>query len=161
MVRHVTGTIDPNVPVNEIQTQNALIDRLLRAERLLSMLSAAFGTIALILAAVGLAGLLAYAVARRRSEIGVRMALGATSRDVVKMVLGDSLRLVAVGALIGLSGAYAIARLLEGTLYGLEPADPATALAALFVLVAVAALAAWLPARRAARIDPITALHDD
>ena len=161
IVRGVAASIDPTVPIVEIRSQNALIDRMLRAERLLSRLSTAFGAAALALASVGLGGLLAYAVARRRNEIGVRMALGASPRDVVNMVLGDSLRLVAIGALIGLPGAYAIGRLLERTLYGLEPADPLTALAALAILATVAALAAWLPASRAARIDPITALRDD
>ena len=160
-VRAAASSIDPSVPVDEIRTQTALIDRLLRAERMLSALSTAFGSVALCLAAVGLGGLLAYAVARRRNEIGVRIALGAAPRSVAKMVLGDSLRLVAFGALLGLPGAYAIARLLERTLYGLEPADPLTALAALALLAAVAAMAAWLPARRAARIDPIAALRDD
>jgi predicted permease len=160
-VRSVAESIDPSVPVHEIRTQSALIDRLLRAERMLSTLSTAFGTVSVCLAAVGLGGLLAYAVARRRNEIGVRIALGAAPRDVVNMVLGDSLRLVAIGALIGLPCAYGIARLLERILYGLEPADPLTALAAVAILAAVAALAAWLPASRAARIDPMAALHED
>jgi predicted permease len=160
-VRAAASLIDPSVPVDEIRTQTALIDRLLRAERMLSTLSTTFGSVALCLAAVGLGGLLAYAVARRRNEIGVRIALGAAPRSVARMVLGDSLRLVAIGALIGLPGAYAIARLLERNLYGLQPADPLTALAALAILAAVAALAAWLPASRAARIDPIAALRDD
>jgi predicted permease len=161
MVRSAAASIDSSIPVQEIRTQTALIDGLLRGERMLSALSTAFGTVSVCLTAIGLGGLLAYAVARRRNEIGVRMALGASSRDVVKMVLGDSLRLVSVGALIGLPCAYAIGRLLERMLYGLEPADPLTAVAALAVLAAVAALAAWLPASRAARIDPIAALRDD
>jgi ABC-type antimicrobial peptide transport system permease subunit len=161
IVRRAAASIDPAVPVRDIQTQNAVIDNLLRTERLLSFLSLAFGGVALILAAVGLAGLLAYSVARRRNEIGIRVALGAAPGDVVRMVLSDSFRLVGIGMLVGLPGAYAIGRQLESTLFGLEPADPLTAAAALTVLAATAALAAWLPARRAARIDPMAALRDE
>ena len=161
IVRRAAASVDASVPIQEFQTQTALIDGLLRTERLLSILSTAFGVVALILAAVGLAGLLAYTVARRRNEIGVRMALGAAPGDVVRMVLRDSLSLVGVGVLVGLPGAYAIGRLLESTLFGLEPADPFTAAAALAVLAMVAALAAWLPARRAARIDPMAALRNE
>ncbi|MEX2303623.1 MAG: ABC transporter permease, partial [Bryobacterales bacterium] len=161
MVRRAAASIDPNVPVQETRTQTALIDNLLRTERLLSFLSSAFGVVGLVLASVGLAGLLAYTVARRRNEIGIRMALGAAPGDVVRMVLQDSLWLVGIGVLVGMPAAYGIGRYLEDTLFGLEPADPLTAAAALAVLTTVAALAAWLPARRAARIDPMAALRDE
>jgi predicted permease len=161
IVRRAAAAVDPNVPLEGFATQTALIDNLLRTERLLSFLSSAFGTVALILAAVGLAGLLAYSVARRRNEIGVRMALGAAPRDVVWMVLRDSLWLVAAGVLLGLPGAYAIGRGLESALFGLEPADPLTAAGALVTLAMVAAVAAWLPARRAAGIDPMVALRNE
>jgi ABC-type antimicrobial peptide transport system permease subunit len=161
MVRRAAASIDPNVPVQETRTQTALIDNLLRTERLLSFLSSAFGVVGLVLSSVGLAGLLAYTVARRRNEIGIRMALGAAPRDVVRMVLRDSLWLVGIGVLVGMPAAYGIGRYLEDTLFGLEPADPLTAAAALAVLATVAALAAWLPARRAARIDPMAALRDE
>jgi predicted permease len=160
-VRRAAAAADPSVPVEEFRTQTALIDNLLRTERLLSVLSSAFGAVALTLAAVGLAGLLAYTVARRSNEIGIRMALGAAPGDVVRMVLRDSLWLVGIGVAAGLPGAYAIGRALESTLFGLEAADPATAAAALAVLGIVAALAAWLPARRAARVDPMAALRDE
>jgi ABC-type antimicrobial peptide transport system permease subunit len=159
-VRHTATTIDASVPVGQ-DTQTALIDRLLIAERLLSILSNAFAIVALILAGVGLAGLLVYSVTRRTNEIGVRMALGAAPRQVAKMVLGDSLWLVAAGIIAGLPSAYAVARLLRGRLFDLQPADPATAALALSTLLAVAALAAWLPARRASRIDPIAALREE
>jgi predicted permease len=160
-VRRTAASIDPAVPVLEIETQTALIDNLLRTERLLSVLSSAFGAIGLILAAIGLAGLLAYSVVRRRNEIGIRMALGAAPGDVVRMILGDSMWLVGIGVLVGLPGAYAIGRYLESSLFGLDASDPLTAAAALAVLAAVAALAAWMPARRAARIDPMAALRDE
>jgi predicted permease len=161
VVRKTVASLDPAVPVTEFHTQTALIDRHLRTERLLGILSGAFGLIALALAAVGLAGLLVYAVARRTNEIGIRMALGADRGDVVRMVLRDSLQLCAAGLLLGLPCAYAIARFLRTALFGLEPLDPRTAVLALATLLTVALAAAWIPARRAAGIDPITALRDE
>jgi ABC-type antimicrobial peptide transport system permease subunit len=123
--------------------------------------SGAFGLVALTLAAIGLGGLLAYAVARRTNEIGVRMALGAAAGDVIRAVLRDSLGMVGAGILIGLPCAYAVARLLKNALFGLEPMDPLTAVLSFSALLAVALVAAWLPARRAARIDPMTALREE
>jgi predicted permease len=160
-VRNAIASVDPAVPMSQFHTQTGLIDRLLRTERLLGFASAAFGLVALALAAIGLGGLLAYAVARRTNEIGVRMALGAAARDVVLAVLRDSLGMVGAGILIGLPCAYAVARLLKTALFGLEPIDPWTAALALFSLSVVALVAAWIPARRAARIDPMTALREE
>jgi predicted permease len=160
-VRHVIASVDPAVPLTEFQTQAGLIDRNLRTERLLSFVSAAFGLVALTLAAIGLGGLLAYLVARRTNEIGVRMALGASAGDVIRMVLGDSMSMVVAGILIGLPCAYAIGRSLQALLFQLEPLDPATAALSLAGLVAVALLAAWVPARRAATINPIVALREE
>ena len=138
-----------------------LIDGLLRTERLMSLLSNAFAAIALALAGVGLAGLLAYNVTRRTNEIGIRIALGAAPTQIARMVLSDSSKLVATGIAIGLSCAYLVARLLQKTLFALEPADPASATLALVLLAFVATLAAWLPARRAARVDPISTLREE
>ena len=160
-VRKAVASVDPAVPLTEFHTQTALIDRVLRTERLLGFVSGAFGLIALALAAIGLGGLLAYAVARRTNEIGVRMALGATAGDVIGMVLRDSLRMVAVGIFIGLPCSYAIGRVLKTSLFRLEPLDPATAAMAFVALLAVALIATWIPARRAARIDPMTALREE
>jgi len=160
-VRRVVAAVDPAVPLTEFHTQSALIDRLLRTERLLSFLSAAFGLVALTLAAIGLGGLLAYAVGRRTNEIGVRMALGGAASDVIRMVLRDSLWMVGTGILIGLPCAYAVARVLRTALFQLEPVDPPTAALSLLTLFAVALLAAWVPARRAARMDPMTALRQE
>jgi hypothetical protein len=117
--------------------------------------------VAMTLAAIGLGGLLAYAVGRRTNEIGVRMALGAASSDVVRMVLRDSLWMVGTGILIGLPCAYALSRVLRTALFQPEPVDPPTAALSLLTLFAVALLAAWVPARRAARIDPMTALRQE
>jgi predicted permease len=160
-VRKAIAAVDPAVPLTEFHTQTGLIDRLLRTERLLGFVSAAFGLVALTLAAIGLGGVLAYAVARRTNEIGVRMALGAAAGDVIRMILRDSFWMVGVGTLIGLPCAYVIGRVLKTSLFRLEPLDPGTALLAFVVLLAVALLAAWFPARRAARIDPMTALREE
>ena len=160
-VRKAVASVDPAVPLIEFHTQTALIDRLLRTERLLGFVSGAFGVVALALAAIGLGGLLAYAVARRTNEIGVRMALGAAAGDVIRMVLRDSIWMVGVGILIGLPCSYAIGQVLKTALFQLEPLDPRTAAVSFFALVAVALVAAWIPARRASRIDPMTALREE
>jgi ABC-type antimicrobial peptide transport system permease subunit len=117
--------------------------------------------VALTLAAIGLGGLLAYGVARRTKEIGLRMALGAAAGDVVRMVLRDSLWMLGAGIAAGLPCAYAVGRFLRTSLFEMDPLDPATAALAFGALVSVALLAAWLPARRAARIDPLTALREE
>ena len=160
-VVQAVARVDPAVPLAEFHTQSGLIDRLLRTERLLALVSGAFSLAALVLAALGLGGLLAYAVARRTNEIGIRMALGATGSEVRRMVLGDSLRMVGVGVLVGVPVAWGVGRYLESLLYGLEPIDPRTAAAALVALVAIAGIAALMPARRAARINPLTALREE
>jgi len=160
-VRQAAASVDPAVPVTEFHTQTELIDRLLRTERLLGFLFAAFGIVALAVAAIGLGALLAYAVARRTNEIGVRMALGAARRDVVGLVLGDSLGMVAAGVLLGVPAAFLTARMLKTLLFGLDPFDPSTAAVSVAALVATALVAAWIPARRAASIDPMTALREE
>lgn len=160
-VRKVIAAADPAVPMTEFHTQNALIDRVLRTERLLGFLSVAFGVVALTLAAIGLAGLLAYAVARRTNEIGVRMALGAAAGDVIWMVVRDSCWMVAIGVLFGLPCAYAMGKFLKAALFRMEPFDSGTTAASLAVLSLVALAAAWIPARRAARIDPMRALREE
>jgi predicted permease len=160
-IRQTVAEVDPEVPVTEFHTQTALIDRLIRTERLLGFVSGAFGLVALTLSAIGLGGLLAYATARRTNEIGVRMALGAASGEVVWMVFRDSLWMVGTGVLIGLPCAYATARFLKAALFRLEPFDPGTTVVAVAALLAVALVAAWVPARRAARIDPMLALREE
>jgi predicted permease len=160
-LRAAALAVNPDVPVTAVATQTSLVDRMIRTERLLSLASTAFGVVALALAAVGLAGLLAYAVSRRTAEIGVRMAMGAAPRDVAWMVMRDSLRLVSLGVVFGVPGAYGVGRLLKSTVVGVDAHDPATLTLALVTLTTVAAVAAWLPARRAAAIDPMTALREE
>jgi predicted permease len=159
--RRTVAAIDPAVPLTEFHTQTALIDRLLRTERLLGFVSSIFGMIALLLAAIGLGGLLAYAVARRTNEIGLRMALGAASGDVIRMVLRDVLWMLGAGIAVGLPCAYAVSRYLKTALFQLDPLDPLSTALALGALTWVALLAAWLPAQRAARIDPLVALREE
>jgi predicted permease len=159
-VRRVAASVDPTVPVTEFHTQDGLIDRMLRTERLLALTSAAFSAIAVALAAIGLGGLLAYAVARRTNELGIRMTLGASARDLSRLVVRDALAMLAAGVLLGLPAAYFVARLLQASLFDLQPADPLIFGLSLVSLTAVALVAAWLPAHRATRISPVDALRE-
>jgi ABC-type antimicrobial peptide transport system permease subunit len=121
----------------------------------------AFAVLALLLGAVGIFGVVSFATARRTREIGVRMALGAKGRDVKRLVIGETIRTVAVGITLGITGAAAGVRVLRGLVYGVSAADPLTFIAVPMVVVAVAVLAAAIPARRASRVDPITVLRVD
>ena len=137
------------------------VDAAIARERLLAALSGFFGLLALVLAAIGLYGVTSISVGRRVSEIGIRMALGARRSDVIALVIRRSLGLTTVGLMVGLFGAAAVTRYLAGMLYGLTPLDPATFAGVSVLFAAVATLAAWLPARRASRIDPLAALRAD
>jgi predicted permease len=132
----------------------------LTQERLIAMLAAFFGGLALLLAAIGLYGVTSYAVARRRSEIGIRMALGADAAHVVRLVAGRTALLVALGVIAGGALSFWATRLVSAMLFGLQPRDPATFVGAALVLAVVSALATWVPARRAARIDPARVLRE-
>lgn len=159
-VQQAAARVDAAVPVTEFHTQETLIDRLLRTERLLALVSVAFSVIAVTLAAIGLGGLLAYAVARRTNELGIRMTLGASARDLSRLVLRDALSMLAGGVLLGLPTAYGVARYLQASLFELQPADPLIAVLSLLSLTVVALIAAWLPAHRVARISPVAALRE-
>jgi predicted permease len=158
-IRASVREIDAALPVLNLRTQADQIDRLHAQELLFARLSAVFGGLALALACVGLYGLLSHAVARRTSEIGLRMALGAPPGQVQRMILGESLTLVLLGVAGGSIGAYFTSRLIAAMLFGLTGTDPATYGTVAVGLGAVALLASLLPARRASRIDPIVALR--
>jgi ABC-type antimicrobial peptide transport system permease subunit len=123
------------------------------------VLSGLFGVLAVGLAALGLYGVTAYAVARRRTEIGIRIAVGASSGDVIRLVLGQSIAVTLAGIGLGLAGAAAVTRYLEGLLFGLTPLDPGTFAGVSLIFVIVSLMAAWIPARRATRLDPVVTLR--
>ncbi len=158
-VRHAVGEIDRSIPILSIRTVNEQIDRRLIIPRLIAELSTFFGGLALLLAAIGLYGVMSYAMSRRTSEIGLRVALGASHGAVVWMVLRELLWLVGIGVAIGLPCSYALGRLVSSSLFGITPADPVSISIAVTVIVAVTLVAGFLPARRASRIDPMRALR--
>ena len=160
-IRAVVSSVNRSVPLTDLRTQTELLDRMLRSERLLAFLSAGFGAIATALGSIGLAGLLAYAVARRTGEIGLRIALGAAPGRVVAMVMRDSAKLIVAGLVIGLPCAYGIAKLLESSLYELAPTDPVTMTASTLTLLAVSLAAALFLALRAAKTPTTAALRAD
>jgi len=140
--------------------ENHVAQSLLR-ERLLATLGSFFGGLALLLGAVGIYGVMAYQVARRRKEIGIRMALGADAGSVIGMVLGQTMRLTLLGCAIGALSGLAVSRAAEGILYGVRANDPTTYVAAIAVLLLIALIAAYLPGRRAARTNPLETLRLD
>ena len=158
-VRETVRAVDPNLPIVDMRTVERQMDMSLATDRLVASLSAAFALLATLLAGVGLYGVMAYTVAWRTREIGIRMALGAFTGDVLWMVMREVLLLLAAGMLIGLPSAWALSRLVETQLYGLTPNDPASIFAAAVGIALVAAAAGYLPAWRAARIDPMEALR--
>jgi predicted lysophospholipase L1 biosynthesis ABC-type transport system permease subunit len=160
-VRRAMQAIDPNVPLLAIRTQEAQIDAVVARERLFAWVASAFAALALGLACLGIYGTLAYSVARRTAEIGLRMALGAGRRQVVSMVIRESLLPVGAGLALGLVLVASTTRFIQPMLFGLTSHDgPTRALAAL-ALVSSALVAAWLPSRRASRIDPMAALRSE
>jgi predicted permease len=158
-VRQQVARLDPAMPVFELKTLGAQLDETLMAERLIAALSAAFGILATLLAAIGLYGVMAFAVERRTKELGLRMALGAAQSSVVWMVMREVLLLLTVGLAIGVPSAFVLSRLVSSVLFGVAPTDMRTAILAIAVLAVVAAGAGFLPARRASSIDPIRALR--
>jgi ABC-type antimicrobial peptide transport system permease subunit len=158
-LRNAVESFDRNLSILSIREERDLIDRSLVPERLIATLSSFFGALAVLLAAIGLYGVMSYAVARRTNEIGIRMALGAARSNVVFMILREVAILLAAGGIAGAAAALASTRLIKGFLFGLAALDPLSFIAAGALLAIVAGLAGYLPARRASKIDPMIALR--
>jgi ABC-type antimicrobial peptide transport system permease subunit len=160
-VREIVRDADARVPVTNIQTQNAQIDRAMNQEILFARLCLGFAILALVIACVGLYGTMSYNVARRTGEIGIRMALGARGPNVAWMILREVLWMALAGLAIGLPVAFMTSKLVSSFLFGMKPNDPASLGLAVATLIAAAAIAGYVPARRATRIDPMTALRNE
>lgn len=160
-VREVVRRIDPEMPVYNVRTGEALLSGAVAQPRFRALLLGLFAVLAAVLAAVGIAGVVSWSVAQRTREIGIRVALGAQPRDVLRMVMGQGMSAVGVGVVLGLVGALALTRVLDGLLFGLSATDPATFVLGVAALTTTALLASYLPTRRALRVDPVVALRTE
>jgi putative ABC transport system permease protein len=158
-VRHEIRQVDPRQPVTDVQPMAQYVSSALARPRLYAMLLGTFAALALLLAAIGLYGLMAYAVSQRRHEIGVRMALGAQPRNVLGSMLGEGARLAVLGLVVGVACAIALSHLVANLLYGVTTGDLVTYAGVVLVLGGVALIATYVPARRASRVDPTVALR--
>jgi predicted permease len=160
-VREVVTRLDPSVPITNVRTMDEALARDMARTSFTMLILGVAATVALTLGAVGLFGVVSYVVGRRTREIGVRVAVGARAEDIRAMVLGQGLRVSAAGVAIGLAAAFGLTRLMGAVLYEVRATDPVTFVLGPVVLVAVALLATWLPARRASRVDPVVALRNE
>jgi len=158
-VRRTLAEIDPNLPIVKVESIRQRLDIFTGKETLISQLSIFFSLLALLLACIGLYGVMTYNVVRRTNEIGVRMALGAQSSGVLWLVLKESLTLLGVGIVLGVPAALAATRLLQSQLFGIRSSDPVTVLSAVLIVAGTTMVAGYFPARRATRVDPMVALR--
>jgi ABC-type antimicrobial peptide transport system permease subunit len=158
-VRQSVREVDNSLPVTDVKTQAGLAGETLRPDRLFASLLSFFGLLALLLAAIGLYGVLAYSVTQRTREIGIRLALGAQRGDVLRLVIWHGLKLVLMGLFIGALAAFALTRVIASQLYGVRATDPVTFVMVGALLMIIALLACWVPARRATKVDPLIALR--
>jgi len=158
-VNKVVQGVNHNVPVYGVKTVTEQIDAALAADRMMAVLLAVFAAVALLLASVGIYGVVSYAVAHRTHEIGIRMALGARSADVLRLIVRDGMKLAIAGVAVGLAGAFAVTRLIDSLLFGVTPTDITTFSLVTVGLLLVAFIACYLPARRATKVDPLVALR--
>jgi ABC-type antimicrobial peptide transport system permease subunit len=160
-LRQIVQRVDRDLPIVDIRTQQEQIDSDIQTERIFASLTAGFGLLALALACVGIYGIMAYSVANRRSEIGVRLALGAQPGQVRRMILRESTWLAVAGIVVGVGAALLLTRLVKSMLYGIQPYDLPTLASGVSILLAVALAASWIPARRAAAVQPMEALRHE
>jgi putative ABC transport system permease protein len=160
-VKKQVWSIDRQIPIGDIASMDELLAGSLAQQRFNMLLLGIFALLALMLATIGIYGLTAYAIGQRTHEIGIRMALGAQRRDVLRLIVGEGATLVISGIVIGLLGGLALTRLMRSMLFEVKPADPATYVAVAFLLALVALLACYVPARRAARVEPMAALRQE
>jgi putative ABC transport system permease protein len=158
-LRSEMRALNKNVSVFSVQTMAERIGAQLAADRMIAVLLSIFGGGALLLAAIGIYGVIGYSVAQRTHEIGIRIALGAEQRDILKLIVGQGMVLIAIGVGIGLALAFAATRVLKSLLFGISATDPLTFAVVVILLIAVALLACYLPARRATKVDPLEALR--
>lgn len=158
-IRKAVSQVAPNLPLKQIRTMNDLVNESLSTETMITKLAGFFGALAVLLACIGIYGIMAYAVTGRTNEIGIRMALGAQKKDVLWLVLRETLLLVLIGVAIGLPAVYGAAQLIKSQLFGLSAADPVSLILATVLMFVVAVIAAYIPARRASRTDPMVALR--
>jgi putative ABC transport system permease protein len=158
-VRHAAAEVDPNKPAADFRTVEQSLDQQVQYQRLYILLLGIFGAIAAVLSAIGIYGVMAYSVAERTREIGIRMALGAGGRDVLGLVVRQALILIAIGLGLGLGASFALTRMLQSALYGVTATDPATFTGVSLLLTLVALFACMVPIRRAVRVDPTVALR--
>jgi putative ABC transport system permease protein len=161
LIERAVRDVDPTVPVVRLRDMEAVFAESISRQRLLAQLLGAFAGVALLLAAVGTYGVLAYMVADRRRELGIRIALGATRSSVLARVMKQGLQLTTIGVVAGLAGAFGLNRLIASMLFGVRPTDPKTIATVIATIAVVAALACWLPAFRASRLDPNVVLRTD
>lgn len=160
-LRRAFAEVDPNIPFLDPRTMEEHMGAAVFIQRIGAWLLAGFGTLALLLSAIGIYAVVWFAVSRRTREIGVRVALGASRRDVLGLIVGQSMRVAAIGMALGILGALGVGRLLQSQLFGVNPRDPLTFSAIALVLGVVAIVASWLPARKAAGVDPVVALKSE
>ncbi len=160
-VRREVEKVDPSIPVHSISSMDQIIARSMADRRFTLELLGIFAAVALLLAAIGIYGMMAYSFSQRTHEIGIRIALGAQRMDIFRLAVGEGMQLVAIGLVLGLVGAAGLTRFVRTMLFGVSPADPITFAAISAALAAVAFLACYIPARSATRVDPLIALRDE